>query len=72
MTLKPWLMSQDLSLTEEDFGKWQSDLHVRSKPGVVDAINKYRDEENIYLRYSHFTSNIDGSLWIEIPFNYIP
>ena len=72
MTLKQWLKKQDLGLTDDDFSSWQSDLYVKSKPGVLNAINKYRDEQNIYLRYSHFDSNDDGSLWIEIPFNYIP
>jgi hypothetical protein len=72
MTLKQWLMGQELNLTDKDFDHWQSDLYVKSKPGVLDSINKYRDEQNIYLRYSHFDSNEDGSLWIKIPFNYIP
>jgi hypothetical protein len=72
MTLKQWLMSQDLGLTDKDFGKWQSDLHVRSKPGVLRALAQYRDKHNSYMRYTQFTSNIDGEFWVEIPFNYIP
>mgnify|MGYP003148003469 CR=1 FL=1 len=72
--LKQWLMEykdedgNSLELTDDNFGTWATDLYIKSKPGVLKALQKFKDEKNPHMRWKHFRSNYDKSIWIDVPF----
>lgn len=61
MTLREKLTAQ-FNLTDADFGTHASDLYVRCVPGMLDFLKAAG------LPHSTFIDNIDGVLWVEIPF----
>ena len=53
------------AMTEEDFGRHESDLYVRVVPGLREWLRKnYSHHQNV----QGFTSQIDGTPWLDIPF----
>lgn len=53
------------NLTEDDFGRNSSDLHVRAVPGLREWLQKNYEFPKLV---SGFTSQIDGTPWVEIAF----
>jgi hypothetical protein len=45
-----------------------SDLHVKADPKVVAVLSEYKMAKKTKV----FRSRIDGSLWYEIPFAFLP
>lgn len=56
----------DLVEAKIEIGNWQSDLHVKYCPEAIALIRKHG------LRGETFQSKIDGSIWVDIPFQYEP
>ena len=72
--LKQWLMEYEdedgnnLGLTDKDFGTWATDLYVKVKPGLIEALMKFQAEKNPHMKWYKFKSHIDNSKWIDVAF----
>ena len=45
----------------------KSDLYVRDTPKALEILKEYGREKD-----SRFRSQLDGSIWIDVPFHYDP
>jgi len=46
----------------------ETDLYLKATDRVLSLLHEYDYKENV----TYFTSNIDGELWLDVPFAYIP
>ena len=64
LTIKQQLLN--LGMKEEEIGNWCSDLHVLKNDISTKFINEYEFKQNVKT----FRSEIDGSIWYDVPFAY--
>lgn len=50
----------------------RSDLYVRRCEDVLSVINAYMKETGEKITFSTFKNNIDGGMWLDIPFSFDP
>ena len=51
-----------------EIDSWSSDLHVPVTTETTELVSRYEYKQNV----TTFNSNIDGSLWYDVPFAYNP
>lgn len=50
----------------------ESDLYAKVTPDSKRIIGEYRERGDITFRPQTFRSEIDGAMWYELPFCYLP
>ena len=56
-----------LNLKEECFDSHCNDLYVKGEQKTIDYL---KENYEFYCNVEEFTSQIDGTLWLDIPFAY--
>jgi len=64
-TLESRLRKAFPHLTDENFGHWATDLHVKHN---VEIVKWLKENYEFYKNVRTFVSSIDGSFWLDIPF----
>lgn len=49
-----------------------SDLYFKATTESLEILKNYNNRRSTHMFSTAFTSNIDGELWIEVPFAYDP
>jgi hypothetical protein len=58
-------LKQALNLPEDHFDRHETDLYVKASVGVR---NWLKDNYKLFYNIKSFKSQIDGSMWFDIPF----